>query len=71
MANGEATKGRKFWAYIIAQILTTAVTCLLVFQANPDEIVALGQVYIGFETILTGGYIGFNVLQKKQANGAK
>ena len=70
MANGETTKGRKFWAYIIAQLLTTAVTCLLVFQANPDEIVALGQVYIGFETILTGGYIGFNVLQKKQ-NGVK
>lgn len=70
MANREVAKGRKFWAYVISQILTTAVTCLLVFQADPDQTVALGQVYIGFETILTGGYIGFNVLQKKQ-NGVK
>ena len=68
MANGELGKGRKFWAYVIAQILTTATVWLLIFTANPSQIVTLGQIYIGFETLLTAGYIGFNVLQKKQAN---
>ncbi len=69
MANGELGKGRKFWAYVIAQILTTGVTCLLIFRADPGEIVALGQVFIGFEMVLTAGYIGFNVYQKKITNG--
>ena len=69
MANGEVAKGRKFWAYIIAQILTTAIVCILIFNMLPEHLVTLAQFYIGFETFLTAGYIGFNVLQKKQANG--
>ena len=70
MANSDAvTKGRKFWAYVISQLLTTGIVGVLIFLSNPDEIVALGQVYIGFQTILTGGYIGFNVYQKKVTNG--
>ena len=70
MTNGDkVTKGRKFWAYIISQFLTTVITGILIFVAKPDEIVSLGQVYIGFQTVLTGGYIGFNVYQKKVANG--
>ena len=69
MNGDKVTKGRKFWAYVISQFLTTAVTVILIFTAKPDEIVSLGQVYIGFQTVLTGGYIGFNVYQKKVNNG--
>ena len=69
MANGEVAKGRKFWAYVIAQMLTTAFVFLMAFKMPPEVLVTLAQFYIGFETVLTAGYIGFNVLQKKQANG--
>jgi len=70
MANGDVvTKGRKFSAYIIAQILTSGFVFLMAFLMLSEDLVTLAQFYIGFETVLTAGYIGFNVLQKKQANG--
>ena len=66
MANGDAvTKGRKFWAYVIAQVLTSAFSGLMMFKMPPESLVTLGQFFIAFQTILTGGYIGFNVYQKK------
>lgn len=68
MVNGKS-KGRKFWAYIIAQVLTTLFCGVLAFKMPPEHLVILGQFFVGFETILTAGYIGFNVLQKKQVNG--
>lgn len=65
----ETGQGRKFWAYVIAQILTTGFAGILAFMMPPEALVTLGQFYIAFETILTGGYIGFNVYQKKVTNG--
>ncbi len=62
-------KGRKFWAYVIAQVLTTAFAGVLMFKMPPEALVTLGQFFIAFETVLTGGYIGFNVLHKKVMNG--
>jgi len=61
----EKAKGRKFWAYVISQILTTFITGILTLKVGPADLILLGQFYIGFQGLLTGGYIGFNVLQKK------
>lgn len=72
MSATTVAKGRKFIAYILSQILTTAVVIVLIIavgSVNPEVLTTLGQFYIGFQTVLTGGYIGFNVLQKKVANG--
>lgn len=72
MSATTVAKGRKFVAYILSQILTTGVVIVLIIAVgnqNPEALTTLGQFFIGFQTVLTGGYIGFNVLQKKVANG--
>ena len=72
MSASTVAKGRKFVAYILSQILTTGVVIVLVIAVgnqNPEALTTLGQFFIGFQTVLTGGYIGFNVLQKKVTNG--
>jgi len=71
MSANTVAKGRKFVAYILSQILTTGVVIVLIVAVgnqNPEALTTLGQFFIGFQTVLTGGYIGFNVLQKKVAN---